>query len=174
MSIATVSNCGQGLNADLTPEELGVGVWSDVSNVRFSNGYAERFRGMTQVFATPAVTPYWIAPYTYVTTKFLVHAGLAAVYVDDGTTRTDVTGTAPTGGIDDRWTGGTLNGIFVCNNGVDLPKYWVGTIATNLVEMSGVGWDTGWRCEALRPFKNFLVALNITKSGTKYPHMVKW
>ena len=174
MSIATVSNCGQGLNADLTPEELGVGVWSDVSNVRFSNGYAERFRGMTQVFATPAVTPYWCAPYVYVTTKFIVHAGLAAVYVDDGTTRTDITGTAPTGAIDDRWTGGTLNGIFVCNNGVDLPKYWVGTIATNLVEMSGVGWDTGWRCEAMRPFKNFLVALNITKSGTKYPHMVKW
>ena len=112
--------------------------------MRFANGFASRVRGTTQVFDAPAVTPYFISPYTTSTTRFWLHAGLAAVYVDDGTTRTDITGTAPTGAIDDRWTGGTLNGIFVMNNGVDLPKYWVGTIATNLVEMSGVGWDAGW------------------------------
>jgi hypothetical protein len=172
MTIATVENCGQGLNTDLSPEELGLGVWSSVENVRFNNGYAERFKGMLQVFATPAVTPYWIAAYATTTTKFIVHAGLAAVYVDDGTTRTDITGTAPTGAIDDRWTGGTLNGVLVMNNGKDVPVFWGGNTALNLATLTN--WDANERAESIRPFKNFLVALNITKTATKYPHLVKW
>lgn len=172
MSIATVSNCGQGINTDLSPEELGLGVWSTATNVRFNNGYAERFRGTTQIFDTPAVTPYWIAPYQTTTTKFVVHAGLAAVYVDDGTTRTDISGTAHTGAIDDRWTGGTLNGVFVANNGIDPPKFWGGDTGVNLATLTG--WDANERCASLRPFKNFLIAMNVLKTSTRYPHMVKW
>ena len=173
--IETVSNCGQGLNTDLTPEELGAGVWSDAENVRFSNGYAERFRGMAQLYATPAVVPYFVAPFAVNAIKYIIHMGLAAGYADDGTTRTDITGTAPTGAIDNRWTGGTLGGIFYVNNGVDNPMYWDGNTSNNLTTLVGAGgWNTNHKCKALRPFKNFLIALNITKTGTNYPHMVKW
>ena len=170
--IETVGNCGQGLNTDLSPEELGSGVWSSTENVRFNNGYAERFSGMSKVFATPAVTPYWIAPYSTTTTKYIVHAGLAAVYVDDGTTRTDITGTAPTGAIDNRWTGGTSNGVLIMNNGVDQPLFWGGNVADNLATLTG--WDSNERAKVIRPFKSFLIALHITKTSTVYPHMVKW
>ncbi len=138
--------------------------------MRFGLGYATRFGGMKQVFTTPAVTPYYVTSYQTATKKYIVHAGTAAVYVDDGTTRTNITGTAPTGGVDDRWTGGTLNGVFTLNNGVDVPMYWAGTGTLASVG----GWDTNWRCKAFRPFKNFLVALNVTKTGTNYPYMVKW
>lgn len=172
MTIARVDNCGLGLNSDLTPEELGNGVWSSTQNMRFSNGYAERFRGTAQVFDTPAVTPYWLAPYATTTTRFWVHAGLTAVYVDDGTARTDITGTAPTGAIDNRWTGGSLNGVFVLNNGVDKPMFWNGDTGTNLATLTG--WDATWLAQVVRPFKNFLVALDITKGSSRYPHMVKW
>ena len=173
--IETVADCGKGLNADLTPEELGSGVWSAVENVRFSNGYAERFNGMAQLYATPAVVPYWVAPHAVNTTKYVVHMGLAAGYVDDGSTRTDITGTAPTGAIDDRWTGGTMGGILYVNNGVDNPMYWDGNTANNLVSLTVAGgWNSAHKCKALRPFKSFLVALNVTKSSTSYPHMVKW
>lgn len=168
----TIDNCGQGLNADLTPEELGNGVWTNISNVRFNNGYAERFKGTTAVFSAPAVIPYFIAPYSTSTTRFWLHAGLSAVYVDDGTTRTDITGTAPTGAIDDRWTGGAINGVWVMNNGVDVPMYWNGDTGTNLATIPG--WDANWRADVIRPFKNFIIALGITKTATKYPHMVKW
>lgn len=170
--IKEISNCGIGINADLTPEELGDGVWSSASNVRFSQGYAQVFGGMQQVFAAPSVTPYFLAHYPTSTSQFWIHAGLNAVYADDGTTRADITGTAPTGVVSDRWTGGVLNGVLALNNGVDLPMYWGGDVALNLATLPG--WNAAWKCASLRPFKNFLIALNITKSTTKYPHMVKW
>ena len=170
MTIARIDNCGVGLNSDLTPEELGSGVWSVVENMRFRNGYAEKFRGTKQAFTTPVITPYFLTPYTTATTRFWVYAGLTAIYSDDGTTQTNITGTAPTGAIDDRWTGGSLNGVLVLNNGKDIPVFWGGTgTAATLT-----GWTSTWRAQAVRPFKNFIIALNITKSTTNYPSMVKW
>lgn len=249
----TIDNCGIGLNADLTPEELGGGVWSSTSNVRFNNGYAERFKGYVQVFGTPSVTPYYITPYTTSLARFWLHAGIAAVYVDDGTTRTNITrlattaiasitrvgttatlttsaahglsngntvtvyGATPsqyngtyviagvtattftytiasdpgssatsigvllkpgaainpfTGAIDNRWTGGSINGVMILNNGVDIPQYWGGDVSLSLRDIPG--WSSTWKCMAMRPFKNFIVALGITKSGVSYPNMVKW
>jgi len=173
MPLITIKDVGKaGFIADQPPHELDPSAWSSVQNIRFLEGAAWRALGDTQVFDTPAVTPYYIAPYNTSASRFIVHAGIAAVYVDDGTTRTDITGTAPTGGTGDRWTGGTLNGVLVMNNGVDVPTYWGGNVATNLASLTG--WSANWKAASLRPFKNYLVALDVTKSGTRYPHMVKW
>lgn len=168
----TLANCGQGLNADLTPEELGLGVWSASENMRFANGYAQRFRGTAQIFATPVVTPYYITPYATTAARYWVHAGLAAVYVDDGTTRTNITGPVPTGAVADRWSGGSINGVLVMNNGVNVPTYWGGNVATPLQVLPG--WDATHRCASMRPFKNYLIALDVTKGANRFPHMVKW
>ena len=53
MTIVKISDVGKGLNADLTPEELQMGVWSDAMNMRFANGYAQRFNGLAPIFAAP-------------------------------------------------------------------------------------------------------------------------
>ena len=145
MTIARIDNCGVGLNSDLTPEELGSGVWSAVENMRFRNGYAEKFKGSKQAFTTPVITPYFLTPYTTTTKRYWVYAGLTAIYADDGTTQTNITGTAPTGAIDDRWTGGSLNGVLVLNNGKDVPVFWGGTgTAATLT-----GWTSTWRAQAV-------------------------
>ncbi len=167
--LATIDKCGTGLNADLTAEELGDGVWTAASNMRFSNGYAERFKGTVQVFDAPVVTPYYLAPYATNTTRYWIHAGLASTYADDGTTRTNITGTPNTGAIDDRITGGTINGVYIQNNGVDIPQYWAGTGTLASIP----GWDATWRAKAMRPWRNFIFALNVTKGSTQYPHMLK-
>ena len=161
-----------GVVADLPPHELPDGALSDALNIRFRNGNAEKILGDVQVLTAPAVTPYHIQLYSTADSRFIVHAGLTAVYVDDGATRTDITGTAPTGAVDNRWTGGTLNGVLVMNNGVDKPMYWGGNIANNLATLTG--WDSTWKCASLRPHKNYLVALDMTKGSTRYPNMVKW
>ncbi len=168
--LALVDNCGTGLNADLTPEELGTGVWTSASNIRFNNGYAERFKGTAQVFSTPSVTPYYISPYATSTVRYWIHAGLASTYADDGTTRTNITGPAGTGAVDDRYTGGSINGVYIQNNGIDIPTYWAGTGVLATIP----GWGATWRATALRPFKNFILAMGITKGTTYYPHMIKW
>lgn len=173
MAVKTIPALGQfGLVADQPAQELPENAFSSVSNVRFRIGQAERFTGQTAIFDVPAVTPYWIGPYGTTTKRYWIHAGLTAVYADDGTTRTDITGTAPTGAIDDRCTGGALNGVFFINNGKDVPTYWGGDTGTNLATLPG--WDASWRCKSLGAYKVYNVALGITKGSTYYPHMVKW
>lgn len=173
MPIIKVNDCSKGYMPDVMPEELTLGAWSNVQNMRFRMGFAERYRGMANIFGTPGTTPYYITPYASNAKRFFVYAGLAKVYANDGTTQSDITPTtAPTGAIDDRWTGGAFNGVLILNNGKDAPWMWGGNVATPASALTG--WTSTWRAQSIRPFKNFLVALNVTKGTTSYPHMVKW
>ena len=116
--LKTIQLLGQvGINKDTQAQELPDNAWSDGANVRFRNGAIERMKGDQRVFDAPVSAPYWLQPYNTATTQYWIHACLNAVYADDGTTRLNITpATAPTGGIDDRWTGGVLNGVLVMNN----------------------------------------------------------
>jgi hypothetical protein len=172
--IKTISNVGQfGAITDKQPQEIPENAWTAATNVVFRNGSAERVYGMTNALQTPATTPLFITPFQTSLTKYAVWCSTTKVIADNGTVAYDITNlTAPTGATDDRYTGGTLNGILLLNNGVDQPQYWAGNVATKTAVLPG--WNSAWRCGALRPFKNYAVALNITKSGTNYPNMVKW
>ena len=174
MALTTIPAVGQyGIVADTLPQELPLGAWSAGTNVRFIDGAAERVGGHVAAFTTPTVTPYYVAPYTTSTARFWIHAGLARVFCDDGTTKTDITNATPyTGAIDNRWTGGSFNGVLLLNNGKDQPQFWGGSIATPLAPVTG--WDATWTCNALRPFKNYIFALGMVKGGVAYPNMVKW
>ena len=84
-----------------------------LSNVRFTNGYAERFSGMASVFTAPAVTPYFLIPYQLTTVGFWVHAGLLRSTL----TMARHVPTSPAlfyWGIDDKWTGGVIGPAFWC------------------------------------------------------------
>lgn len=171
LSIVKVSNAGQvGIVADLPPHELPINAWSNGLNVRFKDGCAERYKGQTQVFADTTASPYYLAPYQANGKRYWVHAGLASVHADDGTTRANITGTAPTGTANDYWNGGSLNGVFILNNGKDVPMSWSGT--GTLASLTG--WTAGMTSKIVRPFKDYLIALDVTKSGTRYRNMVKW
>jgi hypothetical protein len=167
-----IQECGKGVNKDLLPSELAPGVWSDSSNVRFRNGFAEKRKGTTAAYTTPTAIPYWVGTFSTSATRFCVQLGIATAFVDDGLTRTDITGTAPTGQRDNRWSAFDFNGVFVCNNGVDDPFYWNGNTATNLAAIAG--WTASEKADALRAFKNYIFALAVTRSGTKYPYRVMW
>jgi hypothetical protein len=173
LSLITIPALGSiGLIRDQQPHETALSAITDSLNVRFRDTSAERFGGEAAVFSSPSVTPYWLGLYSANTSRFVVHAGVASVFVDDGSTRTDITGTAPTGAAGNRWSGGVLNGVLVMNNGVDQPMYWGGNTALNLATLTG--WNATWKANSIRPFKNYLFALNFTKGATNYPHMVKW
>jgi hypothetical protein len=72
-----------------------------------------------------------------------------------------------------KWSGGNFNGLGILNNSYDVPQVWIpssyGAKVTDLPN-----WDANLRCQVMRPFKNFLVALNLTKSGTPYPTAIRW
>lgn len=165
-------DCSLGVKLDLMPERLPPGAWTSAKNMHFPVGKAERRGGIFDQFDAPSQTPYWLHHYETPAKNFWVHATLTDVFVDDGTTRTEITPASDfTGTIDDRWTGGSIGGVLVMNNAVETPKYWTGDTGTNLATLTG--WDANWLCKSLRPWKFFLVAMNITKSGTNYRHMFK-
>lgn len=170
--LVSVKKCGSGANFDLLPSELEPGQWSGVRNMRFRNEFAEKFKGMQASYTTPTVIPYALTTYETAAGRFLVQAGLSTVFADDGVTRTDITGPVPTGAIDDRWSGGVLNGVLVMNNGKDAPMFWSGAIATDLDTLAG--WTAGWKSDVIRPFKNYLVCLGNTWGTAKRAHGVGW
>lgn len=161
-----------GVVKDIQPHELPLSALSEAQNIRFRDGAAERITGDKQVFDTAANIPYQVMLYRTAATLFLVHAHLGAVFVDASGGRTDITGTAPTGAAGDHWTGGVFVGTLIMNNGKDLPMFWGGNTANNLATLTN--WDTNNTCKILRPWKNYLVALDVTKTATRYKHMVKW
>lgn len=174
MPIITVPAAGEkGLIQDIPSQELPLNGWSYGVNVIFRDGSVMRSYGNQSAFSAPSVTPYHMEMLQTTNYKYWVHCGLSKIYVDNGTgTRNDITpATAPTGSADDIWTGGVLDGIMVLGNGKDKPVYWAGNTGTPCAVLPGWG---SWSAAAVRPFRNYLVAVDVTKSGTRYPHMVKW
>ena len=171
--IVKIPDVGQGVVYDLSPDELVIGAWSDVTNMRFKDGYAQKFKGLKQVFSDTNTPAYFLTHFETGNSKFWVHASTAKVFADDGTTRTEITPASPfTGAVDDRWGAGVLGGVLVMSNGVDQPQFWGGNPVNDLAVLTG--WNATWRCNVVVPFKNYLVALNVLKGATRFSSMVKW
>lgn len=88
--IVAIPDCGKGVNKDLLPAELPPGFWSDCSNFRFRNGFAEQFEGLSTV-ATPSLPLFWIAPYATSSTRFIMEGAITKIYAYDGSARTEIT-----------------------------------------------------------------------------------
>lgn len=173
MPIAKIDDLSGGWVPDAMPEELDGAAWSSVKNMRFRNGMAERFRGMANVFGVPGAAPYWIAAYSSSTTRYWVTACLAKLYAYDGASQFDITPTVPpAGGVDNRYTGGSFNGVMLFNNGWDAPWVWGG--ATGVPAILLPNWDPTHRALWMRPFGNYIFCGGITKGANVFPHMLKW
>ena len=167
-----------GINKDISPYELGENLWSDGNNVQFDNDKTAKVKGHQQVFGTPSVAPYWLLPFNTITTDYWIYPSLTKLYrvSTSGTTTTHTDITRATGGdysatAADRWNGGILGGVAIVNNGVDVPQM-LGSTASNFSALSN--WLSSTTTKVIRPFKRFLVALDSTESGTRYPFRVRW
>lgn len=165
-----------------TPEAF---LWSAGHNIRFLDQYIQKMLGHASVFTAPSVAPYWMLPVPNATTYYWLYAGLAKVYVTDGTTNTNLTRQTAavdvdyTGTAGDIWNGGVISGIPFLNNGVDDPQMW-SPVSTSQ-RLQSLTWSSGqtWAsqsktCKILRRFGQFLIALDLTESSTRYPHRLRW
>jgi len=163
-----------GIIKDVSPHELPLEAWSNGSNCRVQNGALEKFKGHNQAFA-PVVEPYWLMPVPIGGAYYWLYAGAAKVYAVTGTSHTDISRTV--GGaytaLPNSWTGGIINGLPVLNDGTDVPQMWSPvSLAQALTPLSN--WPAGWLAATLRPFKQFLIAMDITKSGSRFAQLVAW
>lgn len=148
---------------------------TSAENVRYNDQQLGTFTGHSSFF-TGTVAPYFILPVTDGSTYYWVYMGLAKGYIYNGASSTDITratGGDYTGTATDRWNGCIINGVPVVNNGVDDPQMFTPIQITSDLALL-TGWNTAWKAKVIRQYKNFLIALNITKSSTEYPHRVKW
>lgn len=164
-----------GVIRDTPPHLLPPEAWSDAQNVRFVNRLARKMRGHGQVFGDPDVVPYWAMPVGGATSVLWAYSDLEKVYATDGSTHADITrvsGGDYSGTPEQLWNGGILSGLAIITNDADVPQLWVPGLGTPLVDLPN--WPSTWRCKAIKPFKNFLVALNLTINGDEFPHRIAW
>ena len=71
------------------------------------------------------------------------------------------------------WNGGTLAQIPIITNNSDVPQMMLSaSLAANFENLTA--WPSTDRCAVIKPFKSFMVAMNITRSGNVFEHLVKW
>ncbi len=182
MAIVSLDNLGAvGIVRDLKPWELPPEAFTDGQNIRFSDIGVEKFKGHAAVFDPPTVAPYWLLQSFKDGSFYWIYSSLTKVYVTDGTTHKDIT--RATGGdyganADTNWNGGILNGVPILNNGSDNPQQWDRDFATpgKLVGLSN--WpsaaETSLAATVIRPFKNYLIAMDVTEDATRFEDVIRW
>lgn len=164
-----------GVVYDIRPHELPKEAWSAGANMRFRNGFAEKFTGESQIWGAPSVAPYNIASAGTPTATFWMYMGLGKVFAYNFSVHTDITKTATTylATANENWTVTNFQGIPILNNSVDDPQVWSPvSISQLLVDLPN--WPASTSCRSMRAFRQYLIALDVTKSSTQFPQMVKW
>lgn len=168
-----------GLITDRPGHEMPQNAFTTLENVMVRDGYIMRAYGQTDVFGAPSVNPYYVFPAPSVDSLYWVYTNLAKFYAVSSSGHVNITRQNGggdedyTGDIDDKWNSAWLAGILILNNGVDLPQLWKPVITTQeLVNLPN--WESDYRAAVIRPFKNFLIRMDITKDTTRYPTLVGW
>ena len=172
-----VDNVGTvGVVQDIPGYELPANAWTLAQNIRMQDGSVRKANGYADLWTRPEVAPYFLYPVQTPSAYYWLYCGLNDVYTIQNNyhfrlTRTSGQYNASTA---QRWNGTNLGGVIVLNNGVDVPQFWQFPIshANNLQDLTA--WPSTDRCRVMRAYKNFLVAFNITRSGSSYPSLVKW
>ena len=164
-----------GVVKDKPAHSLPVSAWSDAVNVRFNDGYAEKSLGYSSQLGTPSIAPYFLLSFQSTSLFYWIYAGLTSAYITEGTSHTDITRSsgAYNATANESWTGGTLAGIPILCNGFDAPQMLFPASPSNaLSELSN--WPADTNAKVIKPFKNFLIALNMVEGGADYPYVVRW
>ena len=168
MAIVNVENIGQyGINKDLSSSELPINAWTDCKNIRFLDGYANQFSGHAEVYATPSFTPQHVLPCAINSVRYWVYTTATKTFCVTNTAgvtvHTDITHVTPRAGVTNQWTSTLLSGIPVINAGdtATVPMYWSLNTANKFIDLAN--WPTNNFCKSIRAYKNYLIALNVTR-----------
>lgn len=174
--VSSASPGGIGLVLDVEPAELAPEAWSEAVNMRFYAKSAKVMGADSQIAASTEQMEYGIPAQSTsgVGAAWLLSSDTKA-WALQGQTLTDVTPTAVAGisGSSLNWSGGNLGSLAFLNNGLQKPWVWMdNNPATPMVELPN--WPVNMTAKCLRSFKQYLIALNVSKASAQYPTMVKW
>jgi len=180
MPLQLIDNVGQlGIISDTQPEKLADGAWSNGQNVRFDGFVASKVAGSRYFAGSLSGSAYSLfAHTTFDGAHFFAYAGLTSVFTVNNNIHYDISrlvGGAYTTDTTKLWTGGVLGGLLFMNNGIDIPQIQLTpTASAHLANIPNWPTTVTTRCNCLRAYKNYLVALDVTKGAIRYRQMVKW
>lgn len=163
-----------GILTDPNPSDLPLDAWTFGNNVKFRNGKVSKVSGHTSIFPTPLEAPLQVFPYLSDNTPFWISAGATKIYMTSGSSWVNfsrLVGGPYTASTTKQWNGGFLSGVSILNNGSDVPQ---SLLPTNNNYTDLPNWPATHRCKVMRPFKNYLVCMNLTVSSVLQPTTVKW
>lgn len=164
-----------GVIRDVKDYRLPPNAWTDSRMVRFQDGALIRMPGHLEALQGCPIQPYW-GMHVFDTAKqsHWIIAGLGKVYEYSSGIYTEITklATTYTATATELWNGGVLGNIPVINNAHEKPQMWAPVnSAQRLVDLSN--WPATHVAAVVRPFKNFLFALDITEGGVRFQHRVR-
>jgi len=162
-----------GIISDPNPTDAPLESWNNVSNVRFKDGKITKSQGHEKVFPQPPEQPLFLLPYLSGNTPYWLSAGSGYIHRTSGDTWENIS--RPNGAynssVEKPWSGGFLNQVAVLNNSFDVPQ----ALQPNESTFKDLpNWPSDTRAKIIRPFKNYLVAMNITKNSVEQNTTVKW
>lgn len=164
-----------GVLKDVKANKLPLNAWSDAKNMVFRDGHVQRSLGESAQMGTPTISPYGVFPWQDSAQYLWFYADGTAIYSTDGSTHTDRTRAsgAYTSATTPRWNGFVHGGVPIFNNEgqTEPPQSWDPGSGL-FVDMPN--FPSAWKTKLLRPFGVFLLALNMTKSGTDYTDLLHW
>lgn len=165
---------------DVVPHLLPPEAFTVLMNVRFRKNGIEVTLGWEETMVPTGGSrmwpPHFALPVQTPSQTYWIYTSLTKAAVFDGADDFDITRAA--GGDyaaneTQDWNGVILGGVPILNNGVDVPQYWSAyNTAQKLQALPN--WTATLRAKIIRSYGSFLVAFNITDSGTNYPHLVQW
>lgn len=162
-----------GVNTSVNPADLPLSAWSAVNNVAFKDGKSRKAQGYIQTFAGNPVNVNYLMSAIDSSQLSWYEATNTGIFRTEGTIHTDLTrvsgpylATENSG-----WSGDVLNNVIIFNNPLDYPQILRRSDA-KFIDLPN--WPASTTANTMRTYKNYMVALGVTKTGTEYPNKVKW
>ena len=174
MPTLPIRNLGStGVLTDINPYNLPITGFTKAVNVRFDEGKVRRapvFRAVKDTLGFDPRAAYGVVPSTGFDTVLVVSDDYVIKEYANGSLN-DRSGSI-TGSSDPRpYSISTLADVVYINREDRVPVYRLPS-GTNFADLTN--WDANWRAKSIRPFGDFLLALNMTESSTNYTNRVRF
>lgn len=165
-----------GVVTDIRPASLPVAAFTRAKNVRFDQGSVSRgpvFRTIKSSLANIPRFTYGIpaAPGGGFSNVVMASPTYQISSFNNGSITSRQGSVSTTSSTTARFSGASLADITYLNRNDKIPVYMANGGSAFAVLAN---WDANWRTEALRSYGDFLIALNMTESGTSYNSRVRW
>jgi hypothetical protein len=161
-------------NLDTPAAEVDEDTWTDLDNFYMRNGFAQRAQGDSKFFSALGTDPLNLINVQQGTANFWVAMGDDAVMVtDQAGTVSDITPViyGPSL-VSENLNSTIINGFPIQSFGKDPPSFW-DKVASNIC-LPLPGWPANRTVAAIRSFKFFLIAMNITDGSINFPDSLAW